>query len=394
MKSIIKKVAAAAALVALLVYAWTYDPNPLVLISPEDVRLDPKYERLYYHHSGPNPFPGDRFFLSRMISFKQGDGEDRHYVFDLNAKKISGALRNGYFVAYSPAYQTYLVFGAPSEPPKVISSIKKYLGISSPVNGIPPLRLGLLSTVSGKVKWLKTVTSTGRGELSPDGRYYRSGGIGELDHYVVDFQERKIIHMPPAQTDRGGWWSNREIVYQSPLGTLNVHDVENDSKRTLVSSHDLKSFLTSHQLDMTYQDLFHLYVVWTGSGYEFFLASNYKKTVGGSLKGKANESWLIHIDKKTEELKLVDADFTFRRVCSWNADMSKYLYHGERETKDSSAVYILDMKTKEENKLFWGGPNADYFSCPRFYNDRIIFAKEKSLWMMDLDGGNKERIFP
>ena len=382
------------ALLAFMAYSWMYESGKISWIPKERAFADAEYDRTEYNCL--RPIYGDRVFVTNSkYTF-----ENRYqYVVDLKNKEIVGRLNRGQILAYSREFSSYLcaekIEVADTLPKKVL----KIFNRSLPKTSKSEYRIFLLSEKTGEVKTLcKVDWYADYGILSPGGRYYQ---VTERDRYrykgdfLVDFKEEKIVKIPPVIILGGGWWSECEFVGKNCESDIAIYNVETNSVQSLTTNNDLLKLISKEQ-DSFYQNgAYSMQVVWTGNGYEFLLWSLLRADkYAYKIDSRPDDNWLVRIDRPSKKLQLLDEDFPFHKGGVWNADLSLYLYGGEEQTGDASAVYIMDTKTKRVKTLFLGEPNAKYYSSPSFYNDRIIFLKQKSLWMMDVDGGNQERIFP
>lgn len=355
----------------------------------------------------PNPFRG-----GVMIVNARRHSLVRQYVFDLETRSVIGEARDVWLEAYSETFNAYYGGRPYKSLQSLFSELLDHLGLADPGPQHIMCHLYLLpGNEKSRAKFLSSyqgVPEPGGTAVSPGGRHLR-GTMGHRSQFLVDLRSGRLSHLPAASSWEGGWWSDGKILYIGPERNFLLDDISNPISRefavlgdveTLFTPDDVKAFLDEHGLPHRDLRFFGLVTHWNGSEYEFFVASP-RRLLGGRDGERPDpaDTWLLKINKERRELEMLYREFPFHRLGRWNADRTLYVFPGGDEAggtgePETGAVVVRDTRTFETRTIAEGIPGVNYSSLPLFYGDRIVYSRGDSIWIMDSDGGNRERLFP
>jgi hypothetical protein len=175
-----------------------------------------------------------------------------------------------------------------------------------------------------------------------------------------------------------GWVNDSEALIWNPGGDLAAVDVRSDERRVIVQPDTIEQFLAANNLP--------------GGGVRPFQVSGnnriYLRPASLRIQG-----WIGSIDAQNGELALIQRHFDFVPGGVFNSELTHYLHRGH-DTGDKHAVYVRDVATGNSEQIVEHDPKGRAASPPTFHRNQVIFCRSDAIWICDLDGSNRERLFP
>jgi len=359
------------------------------------VELSGSYKRVSYDFLSPNPFADGKAWI--MAQDKKGGYHD--YLFNLGTDKVEGVCEGQCPLVFNERDNIVLLqsreFKRPRpSTPGFVQDMDEFMQKIGLIKRTDRDRVEFWIQPGAREKPILVGTAyerTGAGgseQVSPQANYYRvCTTCGE--HLLIDLKGAKMRELPPARLATGGWWSNDEILFFTPDGDLMLYNAQSTESSIVFSLQQIQAFLQSHGWSSSSSGgRCWILSAWNGDHFELYLGEML------SRRSQQTKGWLIKIDKAKKELLLVADAFPFARLGHLNGAGTHYVYCGERETGDSNAVYVYELKTGQTLPLVPGLPSEQYFSLPNFHKDKIIYVQEDALWSMNLDGSGKRLLFP
>ena len=352
-------------------------------------------------------FTSDHYDWLAAVPFKEGKlwawtagpgGTNYHtYLYDLERRVIVGELLNaGTPELWCPANSRILVQG-PASP--TMSLKLKLLDLFARFRrGGKPLRtesfwiLDLRDNSANRLGEIEQFPGTGsRWACSPNSRYgYTMPTTAGGSWFFLCDLENRTANRVPAPGPPKGWWNDREILVEATPNTFKLLDIVERKVRSLFNPDDISKFL--EQLDVTNPPAgLDVFANWNGRDYDFYFGP--KGEVDG-LKGTG--AFLLKAERTGPSLKLVYRDFKSQWGGHLNSDATHYLYQGETGAPGkggNGAVFLRDL-TNDTTRTVVAPDNSGQYAIPRFYNDEVIYFRNRLLHRVALNGSNDAPLLP
>lgn len=346
-----------------------------------------------------NPFPQGKMWI---LGQGKASRECTCFLFDLEKHAVLGALQGARPVALNEDGTKVLCStrepAVPVNQPKWKALFRPILTVLFPRKMRTFSHLGddqesfwLVHTNGGRTQFLgKGYQMRGAGSTgqpSPSGRFWRIQTTRD-DHLVFDLTQEKMHQFPPADSWQGAWWSQNEILYKTKNNDLEVFDVKTYRSRVVLRAQEVADFCRTNGLALDTLGSLQTLPVWNGESYDFYLAGNWRRPGNG-------QTWLLFLAKTNAPLGIISKDFDFKRLGRFNSRGTHYVYCGESEqTGDRSAVFVKELSSGRITEVEGAKAGTKAFSIPTFYRDKVIFVKDSAIWIANLNGTEKKRLFP
>jgi len=345
-------------------------------------------KQIYFDLSSFNPFVGGKTWIH--YNMQASTGHPSSLLYDIDSMKIQGSVEGAWPESfYEGKQRTLCVLREFSDTKTLLDRARSFLeGLGLPFGGgkqdrvyfyvlgpgQAPIHLGMAHERKG---------AGNNGQPAPDGRFYRVQTTCD-EHLIVDLDSLSFERIQPAKDWQGGWWSRSEILYMNLRGDLEIYDANRKRYETVMAFPDIEKFISENGLRLGFGGQYALLPAWGQEEDQFYLASN---------QYLQKPDWLVKLDKEERRLVLVSRSFPFARLGRFNYEGTHYVFSGETETDDSSAVYLFDLGASQFTTLVQGTKSARYYSLPDFYQNEIIYKQDDTLWASNFDGTTKRVLF-
>lgn len=376
----------AAILVLGLVLVKSRQSHAPTFMAAQPSGLPPGTNHVTYDFLSPLPFAGGKMTVTAA---SQGGGT---FLYDLEARKFVGRFDNGWPLFQDGIHSRVLCQQQggpfPSLTEMFRSTIRRWF--TPGVQGV-----GFLT--EPQTCWLIDLQQNSAVKLgvlpqyptmtylpSPDLRYGVTGIVGGLTNafYCFDLQEPSLKPLPGIGWPCG-WWSTNTLVTFEPSSDFMAFEVPSRRSLPLLKREVIEEFFQHSNLSADPAKA-RIFTSWNGREYDFYLTDT-------NEKWKANESYLIKLERPGGTMRLVAPRFKFEWSDSIDATGRYYLYSGREAGDRSDGVFLRDLRDGTTRTLV--EPTQEkYFSIPRFYGDSVIYVHSSAIWRIQLDGARQERL--
>ena len=372
-----------------------------VLLKPPS-KTDAKPPRFEPMRSQPSdPFTSVHYGWGNPVPFQNGQvwlwtisrTNFHNYLYDLDKKRVVGELLNGAPV-FGNNDQSKLLCETGGGPQRSLYG-RFRTWINDVSKGKIPFKpnnlevfwvLNLQDNSAKCIGELSQIAGSGSHWVpSPGFRYsWNVPSNNKREAFLCDLESGTMRRIKPKGHPRV-WWDDRTILVEQSINNFGLFDVKTEKTTPLFTTSAIAQFL--HEAGLTNKPIDLRPVSnWNGHDYDIYFT---ERTTYG-------ESFLLKAERPGPKLTLLYRTFKREHLGRLNSSATHYLYAGESGPPGrggNGGVFLRDLSNNSVRTVVEPDHRGQY-SLPRFYNNEVIYFRNRLLWRVDLNGSNNAPLFP
>jgi hypothetical protein len=322
----------------------------------------------------------------------------RHFLYDLKSSRVIGELLNG-APLFSNSDQTKLLCEDYSATESLKWKLIQWLGKFSFGNGLRGKLnyqqafwvLDLRNNSAVRVGKVTQAVGSGSSFIpSPGFRFgYNEPSTARNGELFLCDLESNVFTKIKIDGEPLGWWDGENILFKDKSDNFSLFDVTTHTARTAFAATVIATRLRELGLPDDPLPLgITAFCHWNGHDNDI-LFTEYKAKNSG-------RSFLLKADRKDLTLKLLYKEFQFQWLGHLDADCTHYLYEGESGKPGqggNGAVYLRNLLNDATMTLV-EPDNRGQYSLASFWDDGVVYSRNRLLWRVDLNGSNNVPLIP
>jgi len=352
---------------------------------------------IHYGWDDAAPFREGKMWLWTAVSRTN----HHSFLYDIDRQQVIGELFNAGAIVANGDQTKLLCYG----PPSAATSAKGRL--ISLLHKITFGKVPLLATNVVETFWLLDLKNNSARQLGDffqwpgtSSRWYPSPGFRYAYNvpnntgspnalYLADLDAGTFTKIRFSGYPYTGWWDDHTLLTKDSDNNLILLDVITQKTSTLFPSESISKRLTEMGITNSLSEVSLLFS-WRATNFNVLLTGD------RHWSWYTNGSFLVKIDRAGPALKLINPNFKFKWLGTFDADASHYAFDGENGgygQGGNGGVYLRDLSNNTVRTIV-EPDNVGQYALGRFYKNSIIYFRGRVPWRISLTSSNNAPLFP